>query len=96
VPIARLVDRDAIDPGPKARLAAKAINGSKNAEEDFLGQVEGFIAVAEEVHRQLNDHSLVFLYELGAGGFVAGSAPLDERRLTPADVRPTDDPRLLH
>src|SRR5207244_2158231 len=38
-----LIDGDAIDPGAKAGLAPKAVNGAKNPQEDFLGKVEGFV-----------------------------------------------------
>ena len=96
VAVARLVDGNAIDPGPQARLAAEAMDGAEDAEEDFLREVERFVAVAEQVHRQLDDHPLVLGHQLGAGGLVAGGAPLHERRFATADVRPTDDARLLH
>ena len=96
VPVARLVDGDAVDPGAEARLAAEPVDGAEDAQEDFLRQVERFVAIAEQVHRQLDDHALVLGDELGAGRFVAGGAALDERRLAAADVRPTGDPRLLH
>ena len=96
VAVARLVDGDAVDPGAEARLAAEAVNGAEDAEEDFLRQVERFVAIAEQVHRQLDDHPLVLGDQLGAGRFVAGGAALDERGLAAADVGPTGDARLLH
>ena len=96
VPVARLVHRDPIDPGAKARLAAEAVNGAEDAEEDFLGEVERFVAIAQQVHRQLDDHPLVLGDQLGAGRLLARGTPLHERGLTAADVRPTGDPRLLH
>ena len=96
VPVARLVHRDAVDPGAQARLAAETVNGAEDAEEDFLGEVERFVAVAEQVHRQLDHHPLVLGDELGARRFVAGGAPLHQRRFAAADVRPTDDARLFH
>ena len=96
VPVARLVHGDAVDPGAKARLAAEAVDGAEDAEEDFLRQVQRFVAVAQQVHRQLDDHPLVLGDQLGAGRLLAGCAALHERRLAAADVRPTCDPRLLH
>ena len=86
VPVARLVDGDAVDPGAEARLAAESVNGAEDAEEDFLRQVQRFVAIAEQVHGQLDDHPLVLGHELGAGRFLAGGAALDERRLTAAYV----------
>jgi hypothetical protein len=70
MPIARLVHRNAVDPGSQTRLASKAANGSEDAEEDFLGEVERFVAVAKKVDGQLNDHSLVLGYELREGHFI--------------------------
>ena len=96
VAVARLVDRDAVDPGAEARLAAEPVDGPEDAEEDFLREVERFVAVAQQVHRQLDDHALVLGDQLGAGRLVAGCAALHERRFAAADVRPTRDARLLH
>ena len=96
VPVARLVHGYAIDPGAKARLSAKAMNGPEDAEEDFLREIERFVAVAEEVHRELHDHALMLSHELGAGRLVARCTALHKRRLTAADIRPTRNPRLLH
>ena len=94
--VARLIDRDPVDPGAKARLAAEPVDGAKNPEEDFLREVQRFVAVAQQVHRQLDDHSLMLGDQLGARRLLALGAPLHERRLAAADVRPTCDPRLLH
>jgi len=51
VPVARLIHRDAIDPGPQARLATEPVNGAEHPEEDFLGKIERLVAVAEQVDR---------------------------------------------
>jgi hypothetical protein len=96
VAITGLVDGDAVDPGAKARLAAEAVDRSEDAEEDFLREVEGFVAVAEQVHRQLHDHALVLGDELRAGKLFPGGTALDQHRLSAADVRPARNPRLLH
>ncbi len=69
--IPRLVDGNAINPGAQGRLPAEAGDGAKDAEEDFLGEVERLVAVAEQVHRQLDDHPLVLGDELREGHFVA-------------------------
>ena len=94
--IARLVHRDAVDPGAKAGLSAEPMDGPKDAKEDFLGKVEGFIPIAQQVHGQLDDHALVLGDEVGAGALVACGTALHQRRLAPANIRPPDDPRLLH
>jgi hypothetical protein len=96
VPVARLVHGDTVDPGAQARLGAEPVNGAEHPEEHFLGQIERFVAVAQEVHRQLHDHPLMLGDQLGAGQLLPGGAPLDERRLTAPDVRPTCDAGLFH
>jgi hypothetical protein len=45
--VARLVDDDSVDPGLEGRLAAEIVDGPENAEEDFLREVEGLVAVAQ-------------------------------------------------
>ena len=71
------------------------MNRSKDAEEHFLGDVEGFVAVAQQVDRQLNDHPLVLADQLGAGQLVFQCTALHQRRFASADIRPTGDPFLL-
>jgi len=72
------------------------VNGAEDAKEDFLGEVEGFVAVAKQVDRELHDHALVFGNQVSAGGLVAVRASLHERRLPTIDVQPADGARLLH
>jgi tetratricopeptide (TPR) repeat protein len=96
VAVAGLVDGDAIDPGPQAGLSAEAVDGAEDPQEDFLRQIEGLVTVAEEVQGELEHHALVFRHELGAGRLVAVRTALNKRGLTAADVRPADDPGLLH
>jgi hypothetical protein len=94
--IPRLVHRDAVDPRAQAGLSSESMDGAEHAQEDFLGKVERFIPVAEQVDGQLNDHTLMLADEIGARDLVARCAPLHERRLTSADVRPPDDSCLFH
>ena len=68
----------------------------KDAEKDFLREVEGFVVVAEQVQRELIDHPLVLGDELGAGVFVAGGTALDEGGFPAPDVRPCDGGNWLH
>jgi hypothetical protein len=96
VAITGLVDGDAVDPGAEARLAAEAVDRAEDAEEDFLREVERFIAVAQQVHRQLHDHALVLGDQFRAGKLFPSGAALDQHRLPPADVGPTRNPRLFH
>src|SRR5581483_12471018 len=94
--VARLVHGDAVNPRLHAGLAAEAMNGAEHPHEDFLRQVQGFVAVAKQVDGELHDHALVLGHEFGAGEFVAGGAALDKRRFATVDVRPTRNPGLLH
>ena len=72
------------------------MNGAEHAEEDILGKVEGFVAIAQKVHGELHHHALVFGNKLGAGRFVLRDTPLDEGRFPNAQLRPACDPGLLH
>jgi len=96
VAVAGLIHRDPVDPGAKARLAAETMDGAEDSKEDVLGQVERLVPVAQQVHRELDDHPLMLGNQLRAGGLLAGCTPLHKRRLAAADVRPCCDPSLLH
>ena len=96
LPVARLIDGDAVDPGAKGRLAAKTMNRAENANEDFLREVERLVAVAQQVDRQLHNHPLVLANQLGAGNLVPRCAALHQGRLASADGRPTRNAVLLH
>ena len=52
--------------------------------------------VTEEVQRELIDHPLVLIDELGAGLFVACGAALNESGFPPSDFRPGDGSNWLH
>lgn len=77
-------------------MAPEPMERPEHTEEHFLGEVERLVAVAQQVDRELHDHPLMLRDELGAGGFFALGAAIDERRFAAADVRPSDDSRLLH
>ena len=77
VSVARLVDGDPIDPGAKRGLPAEAVNGAEDAKEHFLGKVERFVAVAQQVQGQLEHHALVLLHELSTGLLIARGAALN-------------------
>jgi hypothetical protein len=62
------------------------MNGPEDAEEDFLREIERFVALAKQVHRQLDDHSLMFADQVRARGLVARGTPLHEGGLTAVDV----------
>src|SRR5215467_8931704 len=57
--VPRLVDGDAVDPGPQSGLPAESMNSAKHAEKDVLGKVERFVAIAQQVHGELHHHALV-------------------------------------
>ena len=96
MPVASLINGNAIDPGAKGGSAAKPAKRAENAQEDLLRQIERFVPIPKEVDGQLNHHALVFSHQLGKGAFVASSTALDERGLAPSELGPPDRPRLLH
>src|SRR5712671_3585486 len=50
--IARLIDRDAVNPGFQVRIAAKAADALKSSEESFLRQVARFFRVGGQSIKQ--------------------------------------------
>jgi hypothetical protein len=86
VPVPRLVHGDSVDPGAQARLAAEAMDGSEDPEKDFLGKVERFLAIAKQVHRQLDDHPLMFADQVRARSLVASGTPLNEAGFAAVNV----------
>jgi len=72
------------------------MDGAEDPEEDVLRQIQRLVAIAQEVHGQLNHHALVFCDEFGAGRFVPGDAPLDQGGFPNAQLRPACDPGLFH
>ena len=84
--IARLVDRYPVNPRPQGRLAAEAMDGSKDPKEYFLRQVERLVAIPQQVDRQLDDHPLMFSDELGTRRFFALGTPLHEGRFATGNV----------
>ena len=72
------------------------MNHPEDTKKDFLGKVEGFVAVAQQIHRELDDHPLVFGDELGVRSLVASRTPLDKRGVGPRNVRPIRDAGVLH
>ena len=71
------------------------MNGAEHAEEHFLRQVERLVAVAQQVHGELEHHALMFGNQISARGFVAVCTALHERGFAPADIRPSDYPCLF-
>jgi hypothetical protein len=96
LPVARLVHHDAVDPGPKRRLAAEGGNGAEDAQEDFLRQVERLVAVAEKVQGQAKHHALMDSDEFRACGFVALTTARDQGGFATVDIRPAKSARVLH
>jgi hypothetical protein len=96
LPVARLVDDNAVDPGAKGRLPPEPGKGAEHAEEHFLRQVERLVVIGEQVQGELVHHTLMLGDELRAGVLVAGGAALYQRRLAPADLRPGDGWNWLH
>ena len=94
--ITRLVDGDAVDPGLQRRLPAERRQRAEDAEEDFLGEIEGFVTVAEQVQGELEHHALVTRDQLGAGGFFAGGTALNQRCLAGPYLAPPKCSRVFH
>jgi len=72
-----LVHDNAENPGAQRGLGAEAMEGAEDAEKDFLGNVEGFFAVAKEVRGQTEDQAVVLEHEGGVGGLIAREAAFD-------------------
>jgi hypothetical protein len=77
-------------------LAPESGDRPEHPEKDLLREVERFLAIAQQVDRQLDDHPLMFGDELGTGGLFAHCTPLHQRRFADANFRPTDCAGLLH
>jgi hypothetical protein len=60
-------------------LPAELTERTEYFEEHFLGQVQRFLVVTEQVQRQLVDHSLVVRHQPRTGLFFRGDTPLDQR-----------------
>ncbi len=76
LPVGRLIDDDAVDPGAQRRLPAETRQRPEHAQEHFLRQVERFLRIAEQVQRQLVDHALVVGDQPRARGLVSGGTLL--------------------
>ena len=96
LPVARLVDDDAVDPGAEAGVAAEGMDGAEHPQEHFLRQIERFVVVVEQVERELVDHPLVLADQLGAGVFVARGAALNQQSFAAADVGPGNGANGFH
>ena len=94
--VPRLIDDDPVDPGPQGGLPAERVNRAEDPEKHLLGEVEGLVVVTKEVQRQLIDHPLVLVHELGAGLFVARGTALNQGGFPPPDLSPGDGSNRLH
>ena len=94
--VARLVDRDSINPGLQRRLPAKRGQGAEDPQEHFLRQVERFITVAKQMQGELEHHPLVTGDQLGTRGLLAGGAALNQRGLAGANLSPPKGSRVFH
>src|SRR4029078_7791519 len=59
LPVARLVDDDAVNPRPQATMAPEGLDRAEDAQENLLRQVERFVVVVEKIEGKLINHSLV-------------------------------------
>jgi hypothetical protein len=81
LPIADLIDDDAVNPGAQSRLAPEPGERPKDAQKNLLRHIERFVAVAKEMECEVEDSALVRSHEIGARRLIAGDTPLDERSL---------------
>ena len=72
------------------------MNGAEDAEKHLLGEVARFVLIAEQMQRQLVDHSFVAGHELRAGRRLARGTALDEHRLAVANFCPSECPGVFH
>jgi hypothetical protein len=84
--VASLIHRNPVNPGAERRLAAERVDGAENTKEDFLGKVERFVAIAEQVHGEMHDHPLVFGDQLAECPLVAARTALDQGGLAAAQL----------
>ena len=96
LPITCVIDGNAVDPSLDRRLAAEAADGSEDTEEDFLGEIEGFVPITQQMQGQLIDHALVSGNQFGTGSRFTRGATLDQLSLATADVGPAKCPGVFH
>ena len=81
LPVAALVDDDAVDPGLEAAAALEAAEHAEDLEEDLLGEVARLFAVAQQAGGQVEDHPLVEAHQPRERLRIALPALLDEAAL---------------
>src|SRR5258706_744189 len=86
LPIPDLIDDDAENPGAQARLRAEAMERPEDAEKHFLGNIERFLTIPQEMRGKPQDHPMVLEDEGGVGRFIAGETTLNQRRLSGGDL----------
>jgi hypothetical protein len=94
--IPRLVDGDPVDPRAECRLASETMNGPKDAEEDFLRQIERLVAIAEQMAGQSEDHPMMLGNEERAGVLIPRCAALHEQGFTPCNLGPAGCAGVLY
>src|SRR5918998_2923299 len=60
---------------------------AKHSQEDLLGEIEGFFAVAEQMGCETEHHAMMLEHQRRVRGVVAGQAALDERSFAGGDLR---------
>ena len=74
LPVAYVVDDDAVDPGLQRRIAAEPVYRAKHGEKHILRQVQRVLVASEQVERQVVDHALMLVHQFLTGLGVAGGA----------------------
>ena len=72
------VAADADDPGLEVRATVERLQRLENLQEDVLREIFGFVVLADEFVRDIEDLAPVLAHDLFPGELIAGQALLDE------------------
>jgi len=93
LPVTSLIDHDSEDPGPERRLTAEPVERPEDPHEHFLGEVEGFIAIAKQMRGEAQDEMVVLKDELSAGGLIARDTSPNQPSFGGRQFRPAESLR---
>src|SRR5574341_2419380 len=96
LPIPRLIYGNAVNPRPQRGLTTEAMQRSKDSQEDFLRQIEGFVAISEQMAGQPEYHAMVLRNKECTCILVARDTALHEQAFTPRNFSPAGSAGLFH
>ena len=85
-----------INPRQQPTVVLEAAKPSLHPQEDLLREIQRFVVIPQQVERQLVDHALMLVDQVGARILVVRGAALNQQRLSAADLRPGDGSNRLH